>query len=361
MRHLTSAGLLCACALAGSGPRAGAAQPDLLSVSSFGVYLYVAQGNVNGTFDSPETWITGHGDNFSFPVVVGDFNGDGLDDILIEGSKVSIRLNTGANGFAPPVQQPYSYGASSDLPLLAGDFNGDGLSDLADFSGTNGFGGCGPEVLVSLNHNGAFDTVPIAGGARDFLGNFQWMGIADMNGDGRDDLLKMDIQGEVVVALADAAGTFKSPIFFNGAAPGLQYNTTTHFGLLAADFTGDGKADIAQTTPYGDVWVCASTGASLAAPVKWGTLGFLDAYDLTTTSNVYSNYAAFAADINNDGKADILDLTDIGEVWGALSTGTAFGAPEKLGSPGFDHKPLHLPQTVVGNFTNAGEPAKSAK
>ncbi len=65
-------------------------------------------------------------------VVVGDFNGDGFQDLATvnQGSTVTLLLGNGSGGFAAATGSPYSVGVGADY-LAAGDFNGDGVLDIA--------------------------------------------------------------------------------------------------------------------------------------------------------------------------------------------------------------------------------------
>ena len=68
----------------------------------------------------------------SFPhsVAVGDFNGDGLQDLAVATSgsdNVSVLLGNGDGTF----QAARNFGAGSAWSIAVGDFNGDGLQDLA--------------------------------------------------------------------------------------------------------------------------------------------------------------------------------------------------------------------------------------
>ena len=88
---------------------------------------------------------------------------------------------------------------------------------------------------------------------------------------------------------------------------------------LAADFTGDGKADLAWYEAWNDhaITIARSTGSSFIGTGKWLT-GF-GAPD-----------AAFAADFDGDGKADLAwyEAWNNGTVTVALSTGDGFAAPQ---------------------------------
>ena len=62
---------------------------------------------------------------FPYQPAVGDFNGDGIDDIAVSnGGRVNVLLGDGHGGFASPV----FYAAGQNLWGIAiADFNGDGL------------------------------------------------------------------------------------------------------------------------------------------------------------------------------------------------------------------------------------------
>ena len=64
-------------------------------------------------------------------VAVGDFNGDGKQDLAVandSSDSVSILLGDGAGNFSAPTNFPVG---DSPLSVAVGDFNGDGKQDLA--------------------------------------------------------------------------------------------------------------------------------------------------------------------------------------------------------------------------------------
>ena len=66
-------------------------------------------------------------------MVVGDFNGDGVPDLATanyNGNNVTVLLGNGAGGFTPAMGSPFPSG-TSPTSLVVGDFNGDGVQDLA--------------------------------------------------------------------------------------------------------------------------------------------------------------------------------------------------------------------------------------
>src|SRR5437762_5743983 len=70
------------------------------------------------------------GGAFPASVAVGDFNGDGRQDLAVanETNNVSILLGDGAGNFSPAT--PFGVG-SLPFSVAVGDFNGDGKQDLA--------------------------------------------------------------------------------------------------------------------------------------------------------------------------------------------------------------------------------------
>ena len=87
-------------------------------------------GRWRGQFQrSPQTSAAG---NHPLSVAVGDFNGDGKQDLAVANaatpSNVSILLGDGAGNFSAAT----NFGAGSyPLSVAVGDFNGDGKQDLA--------------------------------------------------------------------------------------------------------------------------------------------------------------------------------------------------------------------------------------
>jgi hypothetical protein len=125
-------------------------------------------------------------------------------------------------------------------PVLVGDFNGDGKGDLIQIaSGYNQ-----AQVLISAG-DGAFNQgfYQAPGGGPIWSSNYATTLPADVNGDGKTDLVQIvngGYSGQVLLANGD--GSFTKSTAVGGAG----FWPASYAQILSGDFNGDGKADIAQ-------------------------------------------------------------------------------------------------------------------
>lgn len=146
----------------------------------------------------------------------------------------------------------------------------------------------------------------------------------DVNNDGaRDQVSWQRNNGAVYVALGLGNGQFAAKALW---ANGLGASSSlTRYQVGMADVNGDGKPDIVfYEHTYGYVYVALSTGTAFAPAIR-----YLSGWGATTNS---AQYKLFVADVNGDGRADvILWEPRYGYWYVALSTGTAFmGQPRWL-------------------------------
>ncbi len=99
--------------------------------NEFAGTVSILLGDGTGNF-SPATKFSAH--SYPWSVVVGDFNGDGIQDLAVANSDsndVSILLGDAKGNFGPPFDFGLPYGSGGVVSVAVGDFNGDGKQDLA--------------------------------------------------------------------------------------------------------------------------------------------------------------------------------------------------------------------------------------
>lgn len=237
-----------------------------------------------------------NGGNNLFGIVCADFNGDGKIDYAcgsISSTSVSVFINTTATGASTPTfSGPTSITTLNTIyRITSADFNGDGKPDLA--IGNNA---AGVNVLFNTTTTGA--ATPTFSAAVNFATGNGSYGIttADINGDGKIDIINACFSANKVFVLLNTTATGGSTPSF---AAGVSFTTSTApLDVRCGDINLDGKPDIVTPNQTGTVSIFLNTTVTGAA-----TPTFSAKTDITTTG---SAYALALADINLDGKADII-------------------------------------------------------
>jgi hypothetical protein len=248
--------------------------------SSSGV-IQIFLGNGDGTFGQPvET-------DVPFPIyslVVGDFNGDGNEDIALAQTGyrtvilyVFLGSGDGHLNIAP------GGGSIGDSPVAAADFNGDGKLDLivAHFNQD-----ADDTQYVALgNGDGSFaDPVLLEG--QEFYSSPE---VGDFNDDGILDIALTACfyncdGGAVDVFWGVGDGTFQPPV---------RYQTpTSTIGLTVGDVNRDGNLDI--VTSATDVLLGNGKGG----------------FTVRGGNGIFDASAVELVDFNNDGRLDFLSIYD---------------------------------------------------
>lgn len=280
----------------------GDGKPDLV-VASMGDgnvgLVGVLLGNGDGTFQSEVTYASGGYDAVS--VAVTDVNGDGKLDLLVanqESASVGVLLGNGDGTFQ--AVKTYISGVGSPESIAVADVNGDGKPDLlVAITGNNFEGSVG--VLLG-NGDGTFQPVVLhdSGGT-----SAESVVVMDANGDGKPDILVSNScgstrlcspsDGNVSLLLGNGDGTFQAAAFIYGPLPG-QYSR-----IAVADVNGDGKPDLLVTDQCGNKNCIASTVAVLLGK---GDGTFQTPMTYNTGGRLVRSIAV--ADVNGDGKLDLL-------------------------------------------------------
>ena len=313
---------------------------DLAVVDEYSNSVVVLLGNGDGTFQPATDYAVG---NSLVALAAGAFTGDGRLDLAaatFNNDSVMVLLGNGDGTLQTPDQNVRVQGPHA---MMAGDFTGNGKLDLAvgDQQG----------VLVLLgNGDGTFQPAvqyPVSDGAVAIVAS-------DFNGDGILDLAVADAySNDISVLLGNGDGTFQPAVSY---AVGLN-----PVGLVAGDFTGDGKLDLAVAylgneagapfyysvggTDPGGVSVLLGNGDGTFQPAVQYPAGL-------------SPSAIVAGDFTGDGKLD-LAVADIGSLFnGGSDPGSVsvlLGNGDGTFQPAVQYAAGTSPDAIVaGDFTGDG-------
>ena len=234
-------------------------------------------------------------------VATADFNNDGNLDLLTANAgsnSVSVLLGDGQSGFAAAIN---SAAGANPVSIAVGDFNGDGTMDLAAANrGTTG-------VSVALgNGDGSFR----APSTIDIGSSVESVAMGDFNGDGKMDIGVISnlnypddpyypFTGQATVLLGIGDGSF--------SALGANLLRDAYYTCgVVADFNGDGNQDMVNGNEYGEFRFLLGTGQG----------GFFGEFFAGLTCDPPSSLAA--ADVNDDGKIDVVAASRDGNAIGVL-------------------------------------------
>jgi len=265
-----------------------------------------------------------HGSNRSF----GDINGDGKMDFVRAIPHYSgglITVYEGANqqkitfldengSHESDLQTGQSYGLAGSQSYL--DVNGDGRGDFVRMGLHGGTDGNAYEYLVSISDGNGYGIpefwlLPAAMKIRsmaDVGGVSQW---GDVDGDGKNDLIRFVAPGRIGVAFSTGSGFRTTGVYSNvdqgvGGAAGLQ---------TFVDFNGDGRVDYCRLTNSGGVW-------RLKVSLGRDDGTFVESYTSDLIAEPGHPKYRRMTDVNGDGLADFVRVgTDLRTIYVSLSTG----------------------------------------
>jgi hypothetical protein len=231
------------------------------------------------------------------------------------------------------------------ISSVVGDFNGDGRPDLAELVN-------GSIAILLGNGDGTFNTSFINTPFGTMGGGVVWRSIVtgDFNGDGRTDLavLRWNFAGDatcpsggiVSILLGNGDGTFS-------VLPAPACVGTNPLSMVAADFNGDGKLDlaVANNCGFGPQGRCPSPG-TVSILLGNGDGTFTDASTLVAGPSNAEPQAITAGDFNGDGIVDLaisncLGGCPFGQVTILLGNGDGSFTPTPT-SPGTGSVPFSI-------------------
>ena len=248
--------------------------------------------------------------------ITGDFDGDGLDDLVnVYGNKGRARAwvhrSTGS-GYQYLSSFNVFAGFWGSQRWLSGDFNGDGKDDLVNVYGNNGRA----RAWVHLSTGSGFEYQSSFDVFAGFWDSQKWM-TGDFNGDGKYDLVNVygnNGRARAWVHLSTGSG-FEYQSSFNVFAGFWDSQK-----WMTGDFNGDGKDDLVNV--YGNngrarAWVHHSTGS-----------GFQYQSSFSVFAGFWNAQKWMAGDFNGDGRDDLLNAYANGQgtarTWAHHSTGSGF-------------------------------------
>ncbi|MGD1704631.1 FG-GAP-like repeat-containing protein [Dapis sp. BLCC M229] len=256
-----------------------------------------------------------------YPRMVADFNRDGKDDIIGFAQRVATIQysrgdgtftsyntlnNTGAFSFG-------TLGSQNDYPRAVGDINGDGYADIVAFRENDILVAeniadptlPAPEMFPAENIK-VVDNLSLTRNKGGWVtqDRFPRM-LGDVNNDGFDDIIGFGA-GDVFVALSNGDGTFADHIVgMRGdftVADG--YTSQNEYPRFVGDINKDGNVDIVGINGNQIRYAYGQNDGTFSKPYIWD-----DQYNYMSKSQGWDNqniYRRALADINGDGKADII-------------------------------------------------------
>jgi hypothetical protein len=334
----------------------GDGKADVIVGDFYSMDIMVLLGNKDGTFAAPSLGYAVGGDLWTTPVVA-DFNADGHPDIVVpsgisdQWESLVYLAGLGNGAFVAPHDYFFAGGApgtsADSWGIATADLNGDGLPDfvVGNLSTDTNVG-----VTVFLSNTASLSKALELGVNYGSGGNLKFVALADINGDGKPDLIASSADptnGNIEVFLGNGDGTFQTP------PTTISVTSSAGLGqLVVGDFNGDSKPDIAvldtgaisgiNQTFTGNVWILLNQSTlgvpSFASPVS---------YSLTSPG-----WELAAADLGNGSIDLVITQSQSTAVSILMGNGTGVFAAQ----PDFDLQSFYPAGLAIAQLDPSGSP-----
>jgi hypothetical protein len=264
-------------------------------------------------------------DEYGITIAVGDVNGDGKPDLVVGNcgppngcpggiGSVSVLLGNGDGTFQPAVT--YASGGYGAYSVTVADVNGDGKPDLlvANCGSESDCFGDGVIGVLLGNGDGTFQPAVSYDAGAVGAGS---VAVADLNGDGKPDLAVTtnwnEVFGSVGVLLGNGDGTFQPAVIHQAFGYAIGAGS-----VAIADLNGDGNPDMVVGGGC-DFALTPSCGNLVAVLLGNGDGTFQS--PVTYNSDEPSGSSVSVGDVNGDGKPDLLAANQSGTVGVLLGNG----------------------------------------
>lgn len=240
-----------------------------------------------------------------------DLDGDGRMDLIFNSNRgIEILENQSTSNCGPTFQLDLLYRSDTSAPKFTlGDLDNDGKTDIVLFDGT---------VYFNRSQNGNISFNPFER-QKLVLPYTDYMEVRDFDGNGLNDVALTNEKGQLQIYLNTGTGSYGEVKLAAPFTTGPVLNR-----LFAADLNGDGRPDLIGSE-LSQLLVLQNKSVP-------GTLKFdVERTDISTPFNASAwNPKIYISDIDGDGRPELLTLPNIGPKLGIHKNITAAGGQGQI-------------------------------
>jgi len=344
---------------------------DYRNVSDYNIYMNTLPTGPRA-MASAEGWDSGIGnwDWSGSKVASGDFNGDGLMDLVAfygysatRQTKAWVFINDGHGGYNTPIAWWDSGPNNWDwdgTKLIVGDFNGDALADIGALYGY-AIQHQSRVFIFTSNGSNAFNNPTTWWDSGP--GNWDWAGTkltsGDYNGDGVTDIGALygyatQHQSRAFIFTSNGINSFNGPTTWWDSGPGnWDWDGTK---LSSGDYNADGLSDLSALYGYQSehqtrAFVFTSNGINaFNTPTTW--------WDSGPGNWDWDGSTPLSGDFSGDGQDDLAVFYGYGgnqtKIWEFDSHASAFGSPYAAWDSGVGNWSYSQSKVVAGDTNSDG-------